>query len=542
MGTAQRDRREPDGFALDVPYRHLRLFLHRNALEKLRAGVLQSGAGSPGEIEAVLLGRHNPGDNGCPTLEIVEAEILEWGRELRAVPALKRERRLLQSAAVPGGELRCVGFARSRGEGAPGVDPVHAGLARDTLVGPDYVLMVLWAADLDSVAGAVFVHPPDGSSPGPGRPIRFESGPAGTKALPAVVEMEADRLGARRVQLDRAAPAPAPPAPVARPTRGVLRHWPAMLLALAALVAAVRIYQMQRPAVVSVAHEVDALAVDRDGAEIRLEWNRNAPLFSGADGAVLVIRDGAQTKTVGLDLGIERGLVLYTMATDEADFQIQVFGRRERTESVHVIRSGNIRDGAPGAASEPIVAASHPEPVKLAAAPTSPKGLEGETGQPRVEKKFQPASPARVAVIPTALPQAPEVVSGRPSIPVPVDLRPQPLPAPPPPAAEPAPAKPVHSRIVEAAQAVRRVAPKIPPEMRWWASHATVGVTAQVDTSGRVVSARVTESDKQGKVFEGLVLNAARQWQFEPARIDGKPVPSEVPIQFNFRPEGATVR
>ena len=77
--------------------------------------------------------------------------------------------------------------------------------------------------------------------------------------------------------------------------------------------------------------------------------------------------------------------------------------------------------------------------------------------------------------------------------------------------------------------------------MHWWGSQATVAVMAQVGTSGRVVPARITESDGQGKVFEGLVLEAARQWAFQPARINGQPVPSEVPIQFNFRPESATV-
>jgi TonB family protein len=541
--TQQQDRRERDGFVLESPNCHLRLFLHRAALEKLRTGVLESGAGA-GEIEAVLLGRHDAGGDARPTLEILEAEILEWGRELNGVNGAKRERRLLQSAAVPGGELRCVGFARSRGKGAITVDPVHAGLARDTLVGPDYVLMVLWPAGLDTISGVAWVGAPDDLAPGPA--ICFESGREGSRALPAGTEREAGRPGMRRIQLERAGPeAPLRPA-VARPARGMPWQWPAVLLVVAAALAgAMRVYQTERPATaVSAPSEIEALTVDRDGREIRLQWNRQAHLFTGAEEAVLLIRDGDQTKTVTLDLSVERGLVLYTMASDEAEFEVRAYGPRERTESVRVIRTENGRDGALAAASELVATPTNPEPVNPPVDPTvesiPKKRAQGEFTPPKLEKQFRFAAAAPKAVKPTQLPAAPEVAAGRQSVPALVDLRTQTPQAPPPPAAETAPVEPAPVPAAEAAQPVRRVTPNIQVQMPGWTGQAMVSVIAKVDSSGHVVSVRISAYDQQGKDLEDLVLAAVRQWQFEPARVEGRPVGSEVAIQFDMRPSGVT--
>jgi TonB family protein len=536
----QQERQARDGFALEIPSRRLRLTFDRNTLEKLRAGVL-GRAGGRTEMEAVLFGREVPAAEAYSTLEIVEADLVEWGRELNRVPALQRERRLLESAVVPRSDLRCVGFVHIWVQGAPAVDPVHVRLVRDRLVGPDYMLLLLWAAGLDSIAGAVFVQSGDGLPMSAEPAVYFESGPAGTRVL-APEERGTGRPGNRKFSSERGRPDPVF-IPDSRPTPRIPWQWLALLLFLAVVAAEVVIYQMHRPvAAVSTPAAVDALTIDRDGAEIRLQWNRQAPIFTGAEKAELIIRDGIRTKVVGLDLMVERGLVLYTMSGEEAEFQILVHGQRERMESVRVIRTRDQHDIAlEKTLSEPLLPANRAPRTSPALEPISREEPQSPAGQPKSEKQFHLAPAAPAAQGPVQLPSVPDVAL--PSLPAMADVR---AAIPPPPVIESGPVeaapKPALPLVVDPARAVQRVLPKIPAQMRWFASRATVSVTVGVDESGQVVSARISEADEQGKTMENLVLAAARQWQFQPARINGKPVHSETVIQFNLRPAGPTAR
>ena len=60
-----------------------------------------------------------------------------------------------------------------------------------------------------------------------------------------------------------------------------------------------------------------------------------------------------------------------------------------------------------------------------------------------------------------------------------------------------------------------------------------VGVEVTVDASGNVSSARL-RSAGPSKYFSSRALGAARQWKFEPAQVNGKPVPSEWLLRFQF--------
>jgi TonB family protein len=67
-----------------------------------------------------------------------------------------------------------------------------------------------------------------------------------------------------------------------------------------------------------------------------------------------------------------------------------------------------------------------------------------------------------------------------------------------------------------------------------------VGVKVHVDATGNVSGAEFV-SPGPSKYFADLALQAARRWDFAPAKVDGHSVPSEWLIVFHFTPAGPKV-
>ncbi len=67
-----------------------------------------------------------------------------------------------------------------------------------------------------------------------------------------------------------------------------------------------------------------------------------------------------------------------------------------------------------------------------------------------------------------------------------------------------------------------------------------VGVKVHVDAAGNVSGAEFV-SPGPSKYFADLALQAARRWDFAPAKVDGHAVPSEWLIVFHFTPAGPKV-
>ena len=92
------------------------------------------------------------------------------------------------------------------------------------------------------------------------------------------------------------------------------------------------------------------------------------------------------------------------------------------------------------------------------------------------------------------------------------------------------------------AQVVHQVVPSVPQKARD-TIHGTVRVSvrAQVDPAGHVVN---TELDSPGPshYFAELSLKAARQWQFESVEAQGRNVPSEWLLRFEFTSTATRVR
>jgi TonB family protein len=65
-----------------------------------------------------------------------------------------------------------------------------------------------------------------------------------------------------------------------------------------------------------------------------------------------------------------------------------------------------------------------------------------------------------------------------------------------------------------------------------------VEVAVRIDNTGRVMAAHVLNDNGNTKgALTQAAVNAARQWTFQPATLQGEKVESEHTIVFEFRPE-----
>jgi TonB family protein len=72
-----------------------------------------------------------------------------------------------------------------------------------------------------------------------------------------------------------------------------------------------------------------------------------------------------------------------------------------------------------------------------------------------------------------------------------------------------------------------------PSTMRKAGKEGVVKMTLSLDDKGFVVDVKVIIS--AGKEFDLAAVAAAKQWLFVPAKLDGKPIPSKIPISYPFR-------
>ena len=83
--------------------------------------------------------------------------------------------------------------------------------------------------------------------------------------------------------------------------------------------------------------------------------------------------------------------------------------------------------------------------------------------------------------------------------------------------------------------AIRRVLPNLPVQLRGVISNATtVDVVVSINEAGNVVKAEFRPGSHP--LLREAAVRAARQWKFQPAEHDGRPVPSETVLRFNFDP------
>lgn len=82
---------------------------------------------------------------------------------------------------------------------------------------------------------------------------------------------------------------------------------------------------------------------------------------------------------------------------------------------------------------------------------------------------------------------------------------------------------------------VRTVAPAYPESARRRKAEGTVLVQARVAKSGKVDRIKIAKDKGAAPDLDTAAVAAVRQWEFKPARLDGKPVVSWVVVPIVFK-------
>lgn len=70
--------------------------------------------------------------------------------------------------------------------------------------------------------------------------------------------------------------------------------------------------------------------------------------------------------------------------------------------------------------------------------------------------------------------------------------------------------------------------------------HVQVRIAVEVDSDGDVANATI-DSPGPSRYFANRALEAARDWKFRPAEVDGRAVASKWILQFRFGRDGTTI-
>jgi hypothetical protein len=122
-----------------------------------------------------------------------------------------------------------------------------------------------------------------------------------------------------------------------------------------------------------------------------------------------------------------------------------------------------------------------------------------------------------------------------------------PAPLPPPAAAQtkpatPQPTPPQTTRNIRTGPIVtppvptKQVPVTLPPSLRQFLQReAEIEIVVLIDANGRVTGTRLPPETGLRAHLAEIAKGAARDWQFSPARLDGKPVPGEYLLRFKFK-------
>ncbi len=85
-------------------------------------------------------------------------------------------------------------------------------------------------------------------------------------------------------------------------------------------------------------------------------------------------------------------------------------------------------------------------------------------------------------------------------------------------------------------RSIHRIAPIYPVEARLKQMTGVVEVVALIDENGNVSRGDVVKRlPLAGRGLEKATVDAVKQWKFEPARLDGNPVPVKFNLTIRYR-------
>lgn len=279
------------------------------------------------------------------------------------------------------------------------------------------------------------------------------------------------------------------------------------------------------------------LSARREGAAWRLAWDGETVAKLMPAGAALLVRAGGDEQRVPLTAGdLAAGTVLTPTQGSDILFTLSVepSGGGEVQEQIRVL------DPNAGLPAPPQVRPATPARTPLPAAKRiPPAGVAG----PAADR----AAPARrqVSTVHAATPQAIELPEpqqpqrGTPDVTalktelarVPQDAPRAPAPAP----VAPPPATSAAQPVYQPPKAIRKVVARKPP-MATISRPVEVRLRVEVDARGKVSKVTALNKTATNARFVDSAVAAARFWQFEAARENGRAVPGEAVLTFRFAP------
>jgi outer membrane biosynthesis protein TonB len=340
------------------------------------------------------------------------------------------------------------------------------------------------------------------------------------------------------------------PEPAAQPKRTVLALHPWMWAPVAAVLVLLLIltitHRKTAPAANAPAPGVAQfgqppsldLNAQRTGEAIRVSWNRSNPTVVDAERGVLWIKDGQTEQRLELDSRqLTTGTVMYWPSSSDVNFRLEVF-------SVSKFASESLRAylGPPQSkpsSKEPAPAVTVPSPSPETQAALQTRARTKDVEQPVPTLAAQPAEPPPpaldVAAVVASKPPL-EKKENAPAISISIEpmdesgLRKQ--------VQTVAGAKGLQQEKggrFTPAKAIQKVTPKLPASLKNNISgEIPVDLKVSIDEEGNIFRTEVLRGKADNRLLT-LASDAAKRWRFEPARLNSKPVSSQVLLHFMFR-------
>jgi len=509
----------------------------------------------PSEIGGLLLGTVPPGDAPIVTVEDFRLVPCEHIRGT-AYALSEKDRKVLADTLRRhhwDARLTPVGFWRTHARPGLYLDQDDFAVARDHFGDPPQVTLLIspgpqglsagffiWEEDGDMHRQSTYLRFPfdrallaSGSHPLIDRPVAAPALSVG--APPAVVST----------------PAPAQPSGFTFPRPARLLPWAAAAV-LAAVMAVIpfAVGRHSRPGAGRVPAPLLSLGVARAGDALRLTWDRGSAPVRQATRGVVHITEGS--RDYRLDLSPDQlalGTVVYFPTGADVGFRLELQGPSgslsEFIRAVAPAPSLNLHAPPPG-----LPLASALDPLPPSPPPPQPRRVRAaRRARPRpldlaaLERSASPPPAPRAVLEPP--PHLPPLSAAAPP-PAPVAFE-RPREA----TVTIGPAKPsalnrfirripglrrlqgASTRGFVPPRPIRRVQPSIPAPLRGTDAPVAVDLKIRIDETGNVLRTELLSGDPR-EFAARQALGAARKWQFAPAELDGKPVPSEMVLHFKF--------
>jgi hypothetical protein len=289
------------------------------------------------------------------------------------------------------------------------------------------------------------------------------------------------------------------------------------------------------------------LRLEHHGGVLQLVWDRNTRGLDGAPGGLLSVDDGGQKLELTLDRAeLTNGSVAYIPTTPNVSFRLFIAGTNgPLTGSTQI-----------GNAPKPPVA----PPQEARATPHNTAVLEA-SGQASRTRAVEPPAVAPVLQLQqqratrqfdprsaeAALERKHPVDTPQLSAPPPIQFAQMPaVPLSSPPRFNiPAPTTAVQPRVSDVGSYVpptiiRQQAPAMNAAIRnlvraMYGPSLPVAVRVSIDANGNATQAEPIS--RAPRIIAEAAIDAARKWRFEPARLSGRAVPSQMVVRFVFRDE-----